>query len=104
MVERIIDTFMAVLPRPITDGIFILGPDFGQAVRDELTEICDRHEMNAHFGVQDEARGTAHAVAFAGDHLAGEGIVVFADTLYMQYNHIRYLITKVYADRLVRNP
>ncbi len=82
MVERIIDTFMSVLPRPITDGVFILGPDFGQAVHDELTEICERHEMNAHFGVQDEARGTAHAVACAGDHLAGEGIVVFADTLF----------------------
>lgn len=82
MVERIIDTFMAVLPRPITDGVFILGPDFGQGVRDEITAICDSHGMNAHFGVQEEARGTAHAVACAGDHLAGEGIVVFADTLF----------------------
>ena len=48
----------------------------------EITEICDSHGMNAHFGVQEEARGTAHAVACAGDHLAGEGIVVFADTLF----------------------
>ena len=39
MVERIVDTFSAVLPRPITEGVFILGPDFGQEVRDALTDI-----------------------------------------------------------------
>jgi glucose-1-phosphate thymidylyltransferase len=82
MVERIIDTFMAVLPRPITEGVFILGPDFGQGVRDEITDICTTHGIMTHFGVQDEARGTAHAVGCAGDHLYGEGIVVFADTLF----------------------
>lgn len=82
MVERIIDTFSEVLPRPMTDGVFILGPDFGETVRNELTSICQRHGMKAHFGVQDVARGTGHAVACAGDHLEGEGIVVFADTLF----------------------
>jgi glucose-1-phosphate thymidylyltransferase len=82
MVERIIDTFTQVLPRPITDGVFILGPDFGQGVRNDLSAICERHGIQAHFGVQEVARGTAHAVACAGDHLEGEGIVVFADTLF----------------------
>jgi len=82
MVERIVDTFSAVLPRPITEGIFILGSDFGQDVRNELTEICERHGATASFGVQETALGTAHAVSCAGDHLEGEGIVVFADTLF----------------------
>ena len=82
MVERIIDTFTKVLPRPMTDGVFVLGPDFGETVSDDLSAICERHGMNAHFRVQDEAMGTAHAVACAGDHLEGEGIVVFADTLF----------------------
>lgn len=82
MVERIVDTFSAVLPRPITEGVFILGPDFGQDVRDELTAICARHHAKAHFKVQDTAKGTAHAVACADEHLDGEGIVVFADTLF----------------------
>jgi glucose-1-phosphate thymidylyltransferase len=82
MVERIVDTFSAVLPRPITEGVFILGPDFGQDVRDELTAICARHNAKAHFTVQETARGTAHAVACANEHLDGEGIVVFADTLF----------------------
>ena len=82
MVERIVDTFNMVLPRNLAEGVFVLGPDFGQSVRDELTGICDRHGMTAHFAVQDKALGTAHAVGCAGDHMTGEGIIVFADTLF----------------------
>ena len=82
MVERIVDMFSSVLPRPMTDGVFILGPDFGPEVRESLTSICAKHGAKAHFAVQDVALGTAHAVACAGDELEGEGIVVFADTLF----------------------
>ena len=82
MVERIVDTFNAVLPRPLDSGVFILAPDFGEDIKAELTAICDRHGMEAHFAVQDPPLGTAHAVACAGEHLSGEGIVVFADTLF----------------------
>lgn len=82
MVARIVDTFVAVMPRPISEGIFVLGPDFGQAVRDQLTDICSERGMKASFVTQDEAQGTAHAVFCAEEHLSGEGIVVFADTLF----------------------
>jgi glucose-1-phosphate thymidylyltransferase len=83
MVERIIETFSAVLPRPIDEGVFVLGPDFGDSVRSTLTDICARHGMSASFVVQSVARGTAHAVGCAGEYLHGEGIVVFADTLFI---------------------
>lgn len=82
MVERIIDTFGEVLPRGLDEAVFILGPDFGQEVRDQLTEIAERHGMQAHFAVQERAQGTAHAVIQAADHLDGECVVVFADTLF----------------------
>lgn len=82
MVERIIDTFGEMLPRGLEEAVFILGPDFGQEVREELTEIAERHGMAAHFAVQERALGTAHAVAQAGEHLEGECLVVFADTLF----------------------
>jgi glucose-1-phosphate thymidylyltransferase len=83
VVERIVDTFTRVLPSPPDEGVFVLGPDFGQEIRDELTAICERNDMAAHFAVQHTAEGTAHAVQQAGEeHLAGEGIVVFADTLF----------------------
>jgi glucose-1-phosphate thymidylyltransferase len=82
MVERIVDTFNKVLPRNLDEGVFVLGPDFGAGVRDELTAICERHGMKAHFAVQEVAEGTAHAVYCAKDWLDGEGIIVFADTLF----------------------
>ena len=82
MVERIVDMFMEVLPRPLDEGVFVLGPDFGPEVHEALAQICARHDMSPHFAVQDVAKGTAHAVSFASDHLEGEGIVVFADTLF----------------------
>ena len=82
MVERIVETFAGVLPRPITEAVFVLGPDFGDDVRRQLTGICEAHGIVAHFGVQERAEGTAHAVLQAGDHLNGEGVIVFADTLF----------------------
>ncbi len=82
MVERIVDTFNRVLPRALDEGVFVLGPDFGEDIRAQLRDICRRHQMQAHFTVQPVAEGTAHAVYCAGDHLKGEGIVVFADTLF----------------------
>lgn len=82
MVERIVEGFRDVLPHPIAEGVFILSPGFGLDVRTKLTEICRRHGMETHFVVQEEALGTAHAVAVTGDHLQGEGIVVYADTVF----------------------
>lgn len=82
MVERIIQTIGRVLPRRLEEAVFVLGPDFGQDVRDRLTEICARLGIRAAFAVQDRPLGTAHAVAQAGEHLREECVVVFADTLF----------------------
>jgi len=82
IVERIVDTFSRVLSRPLDEGVFVLGPDFGDEIRDQLREICSRNDMEAHFTVQETAEGTAHAVYSADDHLTGEGLIVFADTLF----------------------
>jgi len=81
MVERIVETFAGALGT-FDEAVFILGPDFGDAVEDQLTEICQRFGISASFGVQTTALGTAHAVAQAGDKLAGECVLVFADTLF----------------------
>ena len=81
MVERIVNTFIDVLPRPLTEAVFVLG-DFPQEVNDALTSICDRHGMKASFVYQDKALGTGHAVNCARDYLEGEIISVFADTLF----------------------
>lgn len=82
MVERIVETFSRVLPKDLDAGVFVLGPDFGEGVRQQLREICKRFGMKAHFAVQEEALGTAHAVYAAEPYLEGDGIVAFADTLF----------------------
>ena len=82
MVERIVETFNQVLPKNLDEGVFVLGPDFGESVREQLREICARYDMEASFPVQEQAEGTAHAVFSAEEYLEGEGIVVFADTLF----------------------
>ncbi|MFB6273343.1 MAG: sugar phosphate nucleotidyltransferase, partial [Salinibacter sp.] len=47
-----------------------------------IVERCDERGITPHFPVQEEALGTAHAVGCAEGHLHGEGVVVFADTLF----------------------
>ena len=82
IIERLVDTFGIVFPGQLTEGVFVLGPDFGADIREQLTAICSERGMAANFAVQDTALGTAHAVYCAKDHLDGNGIVVFADTLF----------------------
>ena len=82
MVERIVETFATAIG-DFEEAVFILGPDFGDDVRQQLREICQRFGIEASFGVQSVARGTAHAIAQAGDKLAGECVLVFADTLFV---------------------
>jgi glucose-1-phosphate thymidylyltransferase len=89
IVERIVDTFARVLPTVPDEGIFVLGPDFGDDIRDQLTAICKDRDMTAHFPVQRESLGTAHAVGCAEGHLEGDGVVVFADTLFHREEEIQ---------------
>ena len=81
MVERIVETFAQAIG-DFEEAVFVLGPDFGDEVRDQLADICSRFGIEASFGVQATALGTAHAIAQAGDKLEGECVLVFADTLF----------------------
>ncbi|HMB97320.1 MAG TPA: sugar phosphate nucleotidyltransferase [Balneolaceae bacterium] len=82
IVERIVETFARTLDRPITEIVYILGPDFGREIKEKLTDMSERHDAKASFKVQDVALGTAHAVACAEEKLEGEVIIVFADTIF----------------------
>jgi len=82
IVERLVETFIRTLDRDITEIVYILGPDFGQDIKDQLSAMSDRHNAKATFRVQFPALGTAHAVACANEDLEGEVIVAFADTLF----------------------
>lgn len=82
IVERLVETFIRTLDREITEIVYILGPDFGQDIKDQLSIMSERHNAKATFRVQFPALGTAHAVACANEDLDGEVIVAFADTLF----------------------
>lgn len=82
IIERLVETFIRTLDRKIDEIVYILGPDFGQAIKDQLTEMSTRHKAKATFRVQFPALGTAHAVACANEDLDGEVIIAFADTLF----------------------
>ena len=82
MVERIVEKFTHTLPKQVTDGVFILGPGFDRKAYDILDAVCARYNINAHYVLQEEAKGTAHAVICAEEFLHGEGIVVYADTVF----------------------
>lgn len=82
IIERLVETFIRTLDRKINEIVYILGPDFGQDIKDQLTEMSDRHSAKATFRVQFPALGTAHAVSCASEDLEGEVIVAFADTLF----------------------
>lgn len=82
IVERIVETFARTLDRTIDEIVFILGPDFGQEIKDALKAMSDRQNAKARFRVQESAEGTAHAVYCAEEDLSGECIIVFADTIF----------------------
>lgn len=82
IVERIVETFGRTLDRDINEIVFILGPDFGQEIKDALKAMSDRQNTKATFRVQETAEGTAHAVYAAKEDLNGECIIVFADTIF----------------------
>lgn len=82
IVERIVETFGRTLDRDIDEIVFILGPDFGQEIKDALQAMSERQQARATFRVQKTAQGTAHAVYCAEQDLEGECIIVFADTIF----------------------
>lgn len=82
MVERIIETMSGVLSGDLDEAVFVLGPDFGHEIREQLTQIAGRRGMRAAFEVQDRPLGTAHAVLQAGSALEGPCLILFADTLF----------------------
>lgn len=81
IVERIVRTFVQLMPNQIEEAVFILG-DFPQEVRDKLSAMAARLGIGVQFAMQKESLGTAHAVYCGEPFLSGELIVIFADTLF----------------------
>jgi len=67
---------------PIQTIAYIIHPDFGKAVEEELLQIAQKYKAQGKIYYQEQALGTAHAILCANDSLNGNVLIAFADTLF----------------------
>ncbi len=82
IVERLVEKISESLPGREHEIVFVIKPEFGSAVEENLREIAGRLGMKSYIRYQDEALGTAHAVYMAREFLEGPVFIAYADTLY----------------------
>ena len=82
IVQRLVEDLVKSTDQAIEDIVFIIREDFGKATEEKLMSIGKALGIPSHIRYQDEPLGTAHAILCAGDFLAGNVVVAFADTLF----------------------
>ncbi|MCS6818734.1 MAG: sugar phosphate nucleotidyltransferase [Chitinophagales bacterium] len=82
IVFRLAEDLIKVIPEKVENIVFIIRPDFGTVIEQQLRQIGDWLGVQSHIAYQEEALGTAHAVMCAKQWLIGRVIVAFADTLF----------------------
>lgn len=81
IVQRLVEDIARVTPESIEKIGFVIG-DLEEDARSELVKVAAGVGAAAEFYIQEEALGTAHAVACARELLHGNVTVAFADTLF----------------------
>lgn len=81
IVQRLVEDLVATYGQVIEEIAFITG-DFGQKVEKELIALAESLGAKGYIHHQQEKLGTAHAIMCAKEHLNGQVIVAFADTLF----------------------
>jgi len=72
---HVLDKFAAL---DVEEVVFIVG-----WLGDQIKEYVDEfYDLNAHYVVQDELKGQAHALYLAKEHLSGPCVIAFVDTLF----------------------
>ncbi len=81
IVRRLVEDLAATYGDSIEEIAFITG-DFGAEVEAELITLAESLGAKGFIHHQQEKLGTAHAIMCAKEHLNGQVIVAFADTLF----------------------
>lgn len=81
IVQRLVEDLVATYGQVVEEIAFITG-DFGQKVEKELIALAESLGAKGYIHHQQEKLGTAHAIMCAKEHLNGQVIVAFADTLF----------------------
>jgi glucose-1-phosphate thymidylyltransferase len=82
IVQRLVEDIMTTSGQPIDEIAFVVGPNFGKKVEAELVRIAELLGSKGTVYLQEEALGTAHAIACAAPSMDDELIIAFADTLF----------------------
>jgi glucose-1-phosphate thymidylyltransferase len=82
IVQRLVEDITKVCGEKVTEIAFVIGPDFGAEVEQNLVKVAESQGAKGSIYYQEKALGTAHAIMCAKDALKGKTVVAFADTLF----------------------
>jgi glucose-1-phosphate thymidylyltransferase len=82
VVQRLVEDITKVCGQKVNEIAFIIGPDFGAEVEQDLIKVAESQGAKGSIYYQDIALGTAHAIMCAKDAIKGKTVVAFADTLF----------------------
>jgi len=82
IVHRLVEDIARVINEKIDEIAFIIHPDFGKSVEEELIKIAEKLGAKGTINYQNQALGTGHAIMCAKEALNGPVVVAYADTLF----------------------
>ena len=82
IVQRLVEDITKVCGEKVDEIAFVIGPDFGKEVEENLVKIAQSQGAKGTICYQEKALGTAHAIMCAKDSITGKTVVAFADTLF----------------------
>ncbi|WP_317899081.1 sugar phosphate nucleotidyltransferase [Aurantibacillus circumpalustris] len=82
IVQRLVEDITKVCGQKVNEIAFVIGPDFGAEVEQNLIKVAESQGAKGSIYYQDIALGTAHAIMCAKDAIKGKTVVAFADTLF----------------------
>lgn len=82
IVQRLVEDIVATCNEKVEEIAFIISPAFGKEVEAHLCSVAETLGAKGKICYQETPLGTAHAILCAGDTLAGNVFIAFADTLF----------------------
>lgn len=82
IVQRLVEDITKVCGQKVEEIAYVIGPDFGKEVEQNLIKIAEGQGAKGSIYYQDKALGTAHAIMCAKNSITGKTVVAFADTLF----------------------